>query len=203
MTAVFLKTDKPGIFKCEFSDGSSLLMAVNYLPTGEFPSVWESGRELSVKDEEDCRFASLCLRAEKIALRLIARAEQHSRGLTAKLERRGFKADVASAVVHNFQNRNMLDDRRYAERWIRSRLNLKKAPTPRWLYSSLGKRGIDRAEVKAAMGAVLDPETEFFLLQKYQERNKSPDSDKSGYIKFFLKNEGFSSTAIERFLDEE
>ena len=187
MTVVSLKPEnsrRERTFRAEFSDGSSFLFASDYLP-GEFdPALWKTpannaggynagakytGRELASREEEAFCFAAACYRAEKSALKLIARAEQNSLGLTAKLERRGYEAAAVKAVVFSLLNRNLLNDQRYAELWLRSRLLAKKAASPRRLLVSLRKRGIPRDSSSEAMKTALDGETEYGLLLRYLE----------------------------------
>ena len=142
--------------------------------------------------EEESQFTAACNKAEKVALRLIARAEQNRLGLTAKLEKRGFDAAVTKAVVSSLLDRNLLSDERYAELWLRSRLSSGKKLSPLWLRSSLAKRGIDINSSKKALKTVLDPETELLLLEKYLGT-----SAQSRINKAQLKREGFSSAAID------
>ena len=207
MTVVSLKAEnnrRDGALKAEFSDGSSLLFTPGYLPDGERdPALWENRGELSSGEEEAFRFAAECYQAEQIALRLVARAEQNSLGLTAKLERRGYGAAVAKAVVSCFLDRNLLNDGRYAELWIRFRLTSGKV-SPRWLLVSLGKKGIDRGSSLKALREVLDPETEYALLLRYLEKTGLGRSGVSKgkreiSLKAHLKNEGFSSDILDRF----
>ena len=200
---MFLVSLKPenflndGILKAEFSDGSSSLLISGYLPEGFDPV----SRELTARDEEALAYAAACYRAEKSALRLIARAEQHSLGLTAKLERRGHDAAVARTVVSGLLDRNLLDDTRYAELWVRSRLSAKKALTPRWLFASLAKRGIKRVFSQKAMNTVLDEEAEFTLLLRYIKKAGTLNGKGVISLKKHLKNEGFSLAVIERYLN--
>ena len=204
MTIVSLKIEKSsgdGAVKAEFSDGSSLLLIQDYLFDGFDPALWETGRELSSTEEEAFRFAAACYRAEKAALRLIARAEQNSLTLTAKLERRGFGAALVKAVVSRLLDRNLLDDARYAELWIRSHLSRKKANSPRWLKISLGKRGIDRNSTRTALEKTLDPETEYALLLRFLEKAGHPNSKNYGYLRTQLKYEGFSTEVLDRYFD--
>ncbi|MCL2318938.1 MAG: recombination regulator RecX [Treponema sp.] len=212
MIIISLNTDKlqeDGAITLELSDGSSLLLSLYYLPDslmqtftgtetgGEEPTIGES--EISPDDEAAFRFAALCYRAEKTALRLVARAEQNSLGLAAKLERRGYTSGVAKAVVARLLNRNLLDDSRYAELWVRSRLTLKKAPSPNWLLASLVKRGIDKDTARKTLAKVLDPEAEYALLLRYLEKTRIPDAEKVRYLRAQLKYEGFSFDALELY----
>ena len=209
MTVVSLKTGEyraDGAVKVEFSDGNSLLVAPDYLfeeqspKNEENPFLWEAGHELSSGEEESLRFAAACYQAERVAMKLVARAEQNSQGLIVKLERRGYDALVAKTVVSHLLSRNLLDDGRYAELWIRSRLAGGKAPTPRWLLVSLQKRRIDRAFSRTALTKVLDPETEYALLLKYLEA--APEGKKAGYLRARLKYEGFSYAVLQRYFDD-
>jgi SOS response regulatory protein OraA/RecX len=143
-------------------------------------------------------------------------AEQNSLGLTAKLQRRGYGAAVAKAVVFRLLDCNLLDDERYAELWIRSRLALRKTSSPQRLLIALGKRGIDRNSSGKALKRVLDPETEYALLLKYLETSAGSDhpeevssyelrfpENKRGFsLRSHLKYEGFSSIALDRYFNE-
>ena len=206
VTLLSLKTEKSqgeGVVKAEFSDGSSLVFSIDYLPEGIFSEKdldFSPGRELSLEEEGSFGFAAACYRAEKSALRLIARAEQHSIGLTAKLERRGYEAAVVRTVVSRFLDRNLLDDRRYSERWIQSRLKQRKLISPLGLLAGLRKRGIGKDSAGNALNEVVDPETEYTLLLKYLD--KAPQGKNTLPLRVQLKREGFSSAVIDRYFDE-
>jgi len=205
MTVVSLKAEKSrsgGVFKAELSDGSTYVFTADYLPEGYTDStLWRTGGELSPADEEIFRFAASCYRTEKAALHLIARAEQNSLGLTAKLGRRGYERSAVNAVVLCLFDKNLLDDRRYAELWLRSHLLKGNIKSPRWMRVSLAKRGIDRNSVIKALTEVLDPETEYNLLQKFIGKSKATGIKKQPSLKTRLKQEGFSSTVLNRYFD--
>jgi regulatory protein len=136
---------------------------------------------------------------------LIARAEQCSFGLTRKLEKRGFDSACVSAVITRLLELKLVDDRRFAQLWLASRL--RPARSPRRLLSSLQSRGIDRDDAESALKTALDEETEFALLERFAKRlsKKAERKGKEGInsIKFMLRNEGFSMQAIKQYLGEE
>ena len=210
MTIVSLKSDnsRPDkAIKIEFSDSSSILIAAHYLPDGMESGIFEkaagnfNGKEISSAEEEAFNFAAACYRAEKAAARLIARAEQSSFGLISKLERRGYDSKVAKAVVSFLSERDLLDDTRYAERWICSRLKGRKAPSPRLLFSLLAKKGINADSSRKAMKKALDSGTEYVLLSKFME-NQVFSGKKGGIsLRSHLKFEGFSPENIEKFIE--
>jgi regulatory protein len=141
------------------------------------------------------------LRAEKTALRLIARAEQCTNGLTRKLEKRGFTADCTSEVISKLTELNLLDDNRFARLWLESRLHLPRSP--RRLLSSLCARGIDHDDAQTALKNVLDEDTELALLARFARKYSRKAKGDPHSLKFLLKSEGFSTAAIKRFLGEE
>jgi len=151
--------------------------------------------------EEATPFDADCIKAEKIALRLIARAEQSVAGLTVKLEKRGVDPSVANQVISSLIDRKLLDDERFAERWIHAHLGGKKALSPLWFLVSLEKRGLKRETSLNAISRILDEETEFSLILKYIEKIEIHFKGNSGFLRKKLRYERFSSEAIDRFFD--
>jgi len=143
------------------------------------------------------------IRAERIALRLIARAEQCSRGLALKLEKR--KCDPASIreVISKLTELKLIDDSRFARLWLESRMRLTR--TPRRLLVSLCARGIEHDEAQNAISEVFDEEAELALIARFVKKharkaNKSEDSARS--LKYLLKSEGFSVSAVKQYFNE-
>jgi len=159
-----------------------------------------------ITDEDAAfRFASECQRAEKAALRLIARAEQCSLGLARKLEKRNFSTDCVNAVISRLLELKLVDDSRFSRLWLESRIRF--ARSPRRLLISLCGRGIDRDAADAAIKTVLDEETEFTVLmrfvKRYFKKSVRKNEKNSVSIKHLLRNEGFSQQAIMRFTESE
>ncbi|MCL2373633.1 MAG: recombination regulator RecX [Treponema sp.] len=210
MTIISLKRENfraDGAVRVEFSDDSSLLLSTHYLPDvvisdkdGALPLL--ACRDLSPREEEAFRFAALCYQAEKAALGLIARAEQSALALTAKLQRRRFAGAVVRAVVSRLLDQDLLNDGRYAEFWVRSRLAARKAQTPQQLLAALGKKGIDRKSSLNALEQAIDPETEYALLLRYLEKTRIIRSEGKFFLRTQLKHEGFSPAVLERYFDE-
>ena len=217
------KSDKGEQYRIELSDGSLFSFKNCYLPPGIFnanpgyPGEAESqesartagfpqeGSEINAEEETAFRFASACLRTEKTALRLIARAEQCTSGLMRKLEQRGCGKTCVNAVISRLMDLKLLDDRRYAQLWLESRLRLTRSP--RRLLCALCGRGIDRDNAEAALKNALDEEAEFSMLTRFVKRLPRKKSGKGGNVtrslKYLLKSEGFSLSAIERFFNDD
>jgi regulatory protein len=198
MTIVAIKSGTGAdIRRIELSDGSLFSFKTCYLPAVFFDDAYYTpGREIAPAEEEGFRFASSCLRAERAALRLVGRAEQTGMGLRRKLERAGYSAPCARAVLARLEELGIVDDSRYARLWLQARLS-GKAEGPRRLLAALRHRGIPRQDAEEALRAVLSPEAERTLLEKFLKKKRLSGAEpKTGAI---LRGEGFSPSLIQDY----
>lgn len=186
------------MYRIGLSDGSLFSFKCVYLPP-EYQSLSASGcgQELSGGEDAALRYAASCYRAERAALRLIARAEQCGFGLSRKLESRGHPASCVWAVIAHLENLDVLSDERFALLWLRSRLG--NSASPRNLLAALHRRGIDRSAARRALDAALEPEAELALLRRYLRKHRLAQDR---YLRSALKYEGFSPEVIQTFLEE-
>jgi regulatory protein len=201
MTVVSIKTNtsKAGPVICRIGLSDGVLFSYNpvYLPRpfqgGDY---FFLDKELSEEEVSGLRFAADCFRAERASLRLTARAEQNAAGLSRKLEQRGYGAACIKAAVAYLRELEIVDDRRFAERWIQSRL-YRGTDSPLRLISGLCRRGIDRDTARAACKAVLDFEQETALLKRFIEKKYPTAESQDRFLRGKLKGEGFSPQALE------
>jgi regulatory protein len=191
------------LIRLGLSDGALFSLRSLYLPhLFQGGGYFFPGKEISAEEDAALRFAAGCYRAERAALRLIARAEQCRAGLGRKLEQRGHGADHAHAAVSCLTELGLLDDRRFAERWIRSRL-CRGAESPLRLINGLCRRGIDRNVAREARKAVLDLDLETELLGKFiAKKCPAGRGQDSQFLRALLRREGFSPQALEQYWDE-
>jgi regulatory protein len=185
--------------RIELSDGSLFSYKVCYLPPDSSDAV--GGLELSPSAEEGFRFASACLRAEKAALQLIARAEQNTFGISRKLEKRGHDTACIRAIIARLCETGLLDDCRYGRLWLESRIT-RQTTSPRRLFAALCAR-IDRHDAEAVMKETINDQTERELLERYVQKLRR--KQKTGDIRplrYTLKSEGFSSPVIRSFFED-
>jgi SOS response regulatory protein OraA/RecX len=217
MTIVSIKSGTGTEFRrLELSDGSFFSFKTCYLPPvfvdeSLYTPGTAEGREISAGEEAGFRFAAACLRVERAALRLVARAEQCFFGLSRKLERRGCDSACVRLVLARLAELELVDDCRFARLWLETRLQ--RAGSPRRLRAGLHARGIDRNDAAAALQAILDTETDSILLDRFVRKQRrlrrgrgvadQAGGDPFRSLKFALKNEGFSTAAIQRFLEAE
>jgi regulatory protein len=204
----FHRKADPSVFRVALSDGSLFSFKASYL-SSQYPmdAIYSPGRELASVETEALRFAALCYRAERAALRLTARAEQYSFGIARKLRSRGYTAPCVRAVVASLCTEGIVDDSRYASCWIQSRLSRLSGASPRALTDSLRQRGLPRDAIQQALSVALDEETEAALLHSYLEKNRRRPSLRfrasgEGRLKQCLRYEGFSLDILDRFQEE-
>ncbi|MDR0623906.1 MAG: RecX family transcriptional regulator [Treponema sp.] len=217
MTLVSIKTGTEAELKrIALSDGSLFSLRTCYLTgasagggsaddlSAGFIDGLAGGEEISAGEEGAFRFAAACLRAERAALRLAARAEQTVSGLSRKLERRGFKSPCVLAVLRRLADLDIVNDRRFAALWIQARLT-RRAESPWRLLAGLRNRGIDRDDAAAALKSALNFQTESALLRRYVEKLypvSGPEAAEGSSLKYRLKREGFSPLAIQNYWEE-
>jgi regulatory protein len=206
MTIVSLKAgagNAVGVIKIELSDNTTLIIKNCYLNVYFETYSFETDREISPQEEETLRFAADCFRAERMGMRLIARAEQTQTRLFYKLQSRGCSAACVRVVIARFVELDLVNDGRYAERWLRSHLARMsgKVSCPRKLSAGLRNRGIDRNTINEAFDKALDEEAEYDLLQRFLIKNHKLNLSGT-YLRGYLKYEGFSSPVINRYFDE-
>jgi SOS response regulatory protein OraA/RecX len=97
----------------------------------------------------------------------------------------------------------ILNDRRFARSWLRSRLACK-ADSPRKLLAGLRNRGISREDAERALKEALGHGDEAALLERYMEKHRlfPPEEETRDdrwpvSLRFLLKREGFSQRAID------
>ena len=79
--------------------------------------------------------------AYQVAVKLLSRREHSIQELRRKLAHKEFSNGVIDAVVSNLQEADLVSDARYAEVFVRSRIN--RGDGPMKVLASLRERGID------------------------------------------------------------
>jgi regulatory protein len=187
-----------GLVQVKLEDGGRLVFHERYLADDDGGAVElpAAGGDLEPEEEKGLRFAAACLQAENAALKLTARAEQCSPLLTVKLRRRGWDGAVIAAVLRRMEDCGLVDDGRYAERWLASRL-ARKADSPRKLRGLLMAKGLDARTAHNGLKKALSGGGEIALLERYLRGRSLEKAGGRGA----LRAEGFSAEALDVFQD--
>ena len=191
----------PEVLKLGLSDGSSFFLRTSYLPQPlAVERLFVVGGELGEEDEAVLRLGAACFRAERAALTLIARSEQYTSSLSRKLEQRGHERRIVQTVMERLLSLDLVNDCRYAEMWVESRLS-RVAEGPGKLAASLQARGIPRTIAAAAVRSLIDSEGEVRLLYRYAEKKSLDLGENDFTLRSRLGKAGFSSRAIRTALE--
>lgn len=202
MTVVSVKTgaDRDAL-RVGLSDGSLFSVRPCYLDA-DFALRIVPGCPLSETEAEALRLGNYRLRAEKAALRLIARSEQVTSSLLRKLEFRGYDRETCARVVERLSDLGLLDDRRFARRWLSSRLS-SCCDAPKKLAAALVRRGVSVAVASAAVREAVTAEVELTLIRRCVARRyrnaAGPDGEE---LRMELRRCGFSGPAVRSYLEE-
>lgn len=132
------------------------------------------------------------------ALRLLARREHSRAELARKLNESGCDATEVETLLDEFEKRNWLSDRRFAESWVadhRARAGSTK------LAFELRQRGVGEAIIDAVLNEARDSEVER-ARAVWQKKFSTPPADLAEKAKQmrFLQGRGFAPEVIWRVI---
>jgi regulatory protein len=137
--SVELKGAAGEMVRIHLSDGSFFVLQAEVFARAGL----SAGSELDVETRTRLLARSERVQARVQALRLLSRAAQTRRGLARKLAARGFGPPAIRHALSRMRELGYLDDRVFAESWIRSRLSSGKDGGTA-LYRGLLIRGVAR-----------------------------------------------------------
>lgn len=144
--------------------------------------------------------AELLTRSERVfarvrALSLLSRAAHSRKGLERKLASRGFSVEAIRYAINRVSELGYLDDKAFAESWVRSRISGGKTG---WnaLYKGLLGKGVARATAEEVVSALCSFEDELG-----SARQVSQGLSPAAAIRT-LTGRGFRSRTISRVLRE-
>jgi regulatory protein len=140
--------------------------------------------------------------ARNAALRLVSRAEQCTFLLTQKLLKKGFAPVTVKTVVLELTEANIVNDGRFSQMWLRSRI-VSRADTPHRITAALRAKGIARNVATTAVKVCLDRETESALLARFVKKRREYLPTEVSDCQAVLRGEGFSQEAVNGYFESE
>ena len=132
------------------------------------------------------------------ALALLARREHSRAELERKLARAGFVRDDIAALLDEFETKNWLSDRRFAESWVAD--HRARAGSIKLAYD-LRQRGVGDDVIEAVLGDNRESELER-AREVWKKKFKSAPADAAETARQirFMQNRGFTAEAIRRVI---
>ena len=151
---------------------------------------------------EELESASEYFNCKRRALSLLARAEQCRWGLTAKLSKKGYSREAVSLCLDELASAGLLDDRRFAEAWVRSRLR-SRPEGPSRLRGALMAKGVSAATARDAVTAVFeeldDEDADETLKRAFDKLSRRSGISEDKLITALVRR-GFQVSRIRRLL---
>jgi regulatory protein len=135
--------------------------------------------------------------ARKKAMDYLARREHGRTELINKLTRFGFEADVADDAVAQLVDDGLQSDERFAEAFVRSRINQGKGPSR--IRAELREHGLSDAAIDTALAEAGQDWYELAIdvrLRKFGGEQPADFKEKARQMRF-LQSRGFDSDQIQ------
>lgn len=134
------------------------------------------------------------------ALRLLARREHSRSELARKLETAGFDRAEIAVLLGEFETRNWLSDRRFAESWVAD--HRARAGSVKLAYD-LRQRGVGDAIIEAVLNENRDSEFERARAVWEKKFGSTPaDAPEKARQMRFLQSRGFAAEVIRRIIQD-
>ena len=180
-----------------FTDGAVLFVPANLASSYSFID----GQMISEAERDAARMSIERYVIRNKSIELLARREHSVLELRRKLQKRYPDATRIPEVLDELQTDGLLDNRRFAEAFVRSRLKRAGTSTAK-LIAELGARGVDRRDVELSIKEVFKDEeyNEFALLARAIQKLWPNSVEKSDIMKLRHKllRRGFKGLDIEK-----
>ncbi|MGN0170548.1 MAG: regulatory protein RecX [Lachnospiraceae bacterium] len=139
----------------------------------------------------------ITLQAKKKALNLLERQDRTQEQLVKKLQGYGYPNEAVEAAVEYVKSFHYIDDRRFAENYIRYRQNEKSRYA---LKMELYRKGIEEDIIEEALNSAYEAKEEDLVCKLLEKKRFAPDEDdrkERNRIMGYLMRRGFSLEQIK------
>lgn len=143
-------------------------------------------------------------RAISAAMRLLEERMRSSDEVRTRLRRKGFGAIAVEATIERLTDLNLLDDERFAERWIENRQE-HRPRSRRMLEYELRRKGVDRqviAETVASMSIDEAEAARAVAVKAHARLTRLPPADQKRKLVGILARRGFDHATIRSAVAE-
>jgi regulatory protein len=182
----------------ELDDGSTFVVFTGYVDEAGL----EVGAQLSEEEVRELEQQAQFVVAYDKALELLARAEHSDGKMRQKLFKRGFSTTVTEKVILTLKKKGYIDNKRYAEQWIHTRI--RRYPEGRAaLVAGLLRRGVDRDTAEHVVRREVTEEVVQNNLQRAFQMCEAKFGDDRIKLYRALLRRGFRSGDIKTVLGQE
>lgn len=157
--------------------------------------------ELSEDDYHKIRTEIITKRAKKRVLHLLEQVPRSESQLRTKLKQGHYPSDIIDTAIDYAKSFGYIDDTRYAQMYIQSKLNTR---SKREIYAALLTKGVERDIAKESLENIYTDESEASAIEKYIRKkrynldNITPEELRR--LNAYLARKGFSYDQIQNSL---
>ncbi len=179
------------------SNGSSFFVPADAVLSLGLLEGMEIGEELYYALEREAAY----LAAWEKALDLLARRDHSRFELSRKLRQRDFEENVVERVLGKLEGLRYIDDKRFAQLWVESRIS-KKPEGRAKLLSGLASRGVDRSIAMEAVATCFSEAEEDEALERAAEKLVLKSSATARSAAASLMRKGFPGAKVFRIVEK-
>jgi len=180
------------VFNVKLSDGSSFFLHTQ-IYISDIPSCGDYLNDYQINLLERSDLYYRCLRKGG---ELCARAEQSPARLRTKLLKKNFPGDIIKLVLDRLTLLGYLNEERFAESWLKTRLKLK-TDSRFFLSNYLRNQGIRREVISLFLEQFCPPDE--VLIKRYCKKNIISGKSDNANLKKKLLRKGFSTTSVNHY----
>ncbi len=133
--------------------------------------------------------------AKKMALRWVSYHPRTEAEICTRLKQKGFPQDVVNQITEYLKDFKYVDDRSFAEQWVKYRLE-KKKKSKRLLYAELRNKGIDDLIASEVLESITEDEEYNIAFEQAKKRTERGNAWSS--IARHLVRQGFPNDIVYR-----
>ncbi len=138
---------------------------------------------------------------EKKAIELLSRREHSSFELTNKLKQRKFSQSEIDKTLTYLREKNYLNDKRFTESFILSRLR-KKPEGMAMILQRLLQKGISYSVSQEIYNNIIDEETKNSIIQKAYEKSVVKCNGNQEKLINYMQRLGFTYSEVKRIIED-
>jgi regulatory protein len=169
------------------------------------------GQNLTTTALNKIRHAEELISIREQALRFLARRAHSKKELIIKLQKKNFPLPTINIIVHELEEKKMIDDRAFTKSFIQDEILLKKNG-PDQIKHRLYIKGIEKTLITDMLESEYDESLQlanckFHSQKKYKTLTKYPYKKQKQKLVTFLRQKGFSwemiQTTVSLYVKEE
>jgi regulatory protein len=164
------------------------------------------GMEIDDHELKELLYEEELSKAKNYTYRILARRMYTTKEIRDKLAERGYIDEVTQDVIATLERYGYLNDRTYAEEWIRSRMRAKpKGKTA--LRQELARKGVEKSIIEDALNQTFDESKEAdMVLDLARQKARSYSSDDPAVarrkLQSFLLRRGFDFETVRDAIEQ-